>query len=91
MFVVDVKVDINKAKEDQLKAHLDYCHQEFEKGNIVMCGPSVTYQARGIIIFKAKSQEELQEMLLRDPLYNAASYDVHKFRASAIAQNIKDY
>jgi len=91
MFIVDVKVDLAKAKAEQMQGHMDYCHREFENGNIVMCGPSITYEARGIIIFKAKSAEDLEKLLKADPLYDAAEYDIHEFKVNAVAKDIQDY
>ena len=91
MFIVNVTVDMAKATSEQLQGHMDYCHREFENGNIVMCGPSITHKGSGIIIFKAPSTDKLQELIDKDPLRNAATYDVNEFKVNAVATNIQDY
>lgn len=88
MFVIDVHVNQEKATEQQLQAHRAYCHEEFEKGHFVMCGPSATHDGRGIIIASVEGLSALRAILARDPLRDAATYDVHEFRASMIARDI---
>lgn len=58
---------INPAKDEAIrKEHIDYLNDLIEKGKIIAKGP-FTDHSGGLVIFRAESIEEAQQLANRDP------------------------
>ncbi len=58
---------IDPAKDEAIrKEHIDYLNDLIEKGNIIAKGP-FTDHSGGLIIFRAESLEEAQQLADNDP------------------------
>lgn len=74
------------AEEKAIMAkHLEYVGQMFAEGKVVLAGPCLD-GAYGIIIYKADSPEEAQEMFENDPAVQAGilNMELHPFKVGVM-------
>ena len=62
--------------QDVLKGHVEHCRDLHSRGILFMCGPLKDSGDKGLLIFEANSQGEVESCVLKDPLI------VHKCYAS---------
>jgi uncharacterized protein YciI len=75
-----------------LADHRAYLDEQYAAKNFIVSGPR-NPRVGGFILARTKNQEELQEILKKDPfsIYGAARYDVHEFQPVKWAQGFADY
>ena len=62
--------------ESLMKGHVEQLRDLHSQGTLFMSGPLKGSDTKGLLIFEANSQEEVERYVLKDPLI------VHKFYAS---------
>lgn len=83
MFIVDVEYKVSLDKIDEVLAeHRSWLDIYFQKGMFLLSGPK-NPRTGGIIIAKANSKQELEDLFKNDPyaLKNVAIHTVHEFKA----------
>ncbi len=71
--------------ENHLKAHRDFLKIQYANGHFITSGRKVPVTG-GIILAKANSIEELNNIIIRDPFYieKIASYEVIEFTPTMV-------
>ncbi|MDU1906002.1 MAG: hypothetical protein E6772_14610 [Dysgonomonas sp.] len=60
---------------DATKAHVEHVRDLDSKGILHLCGPLMTKEEKGMFILNAKSYEEAESHVLRDPLIARKGYN----------------
>ncbi|MCT8140305.1 hypothetical protein H1D32_22965 [Anaerobacillus sp. CMMVII] len=78
----------NKLTEKLIKEHVDFLKKLESKNKLVLCGPFSDYNG-GMIIIKAKSYKEAQEIAESDPfiISQAESYEIRTWELSCKENN----
>lgn len=62
---------------DATKAHVEHVRDLDEKGILFICGPLLGKEEKGMFILNAKSYEEAESYVLRDPLIARKGYNTY--------------
>ena len=91
MFIIHItyQVDLEKI-EAHLEAHISYLNSYYEAGVFLTSGRKVPRNG-GIILAKAKSLQELEDIVAKDPfnLHNLATYEIVEFVPTKAAKNLE--
>lgn len=74
-----------------MQAHFDRLKSMTESGKVLLAGPCED-EAFGIVIFKANSRQEAEQVMLSDPVVanGLMSGEVHPFKLSLLNTEIKN-
>lgn len=73
-----------------LKGHVDHLRSLHSQGILLMCGPLKNSDGKGLLIFEANSQEEVESCVLKDPfIINKwyASYHIYEWMEANDSNN----
>jgi uncharacterized protein YciI len=91
MFIVSLsyKSDLEEVDE-HLDAHIDYLKQEYANGNFIASGRKIP-RTGGIILSCAKTKDELEVILAKDPFNKAeiAEYEIIEFVPTMVAEGFE--
>lgn len=62
---------------DATKAHVEYVRDLDSRGILFICGPLLGNEEKGMFILNAKSYEEAESHVLRDPLIARKGYNTY--------------
>lgn len=62
---------------DATKDHVEHLRDLDSRGILVLCGPLMCKQEKGMFILNAKSYEEAESYVLRDPLIERKGYNTY--------------
>lgn len=83
MFIIDIKLTETNIAEEAISAHRAWFKKYFDAGKFMLVGPRVDLDHAGIIVAKADSRQEVDELIKQDVFYpNGATYDVMEFKAN---------
>ena len=91
MFIVSLTYKGDLEEVDQhLDAHVAFLKQEYANGNFVASGRKIP-RTGGIILSCAKSRDELELILAKDPFNKAgiAEYDITEFTPTMVAEGLE--
>ncbi|MBB1078495.1 hypothetical protein H5S09_01385 [Limosilactobacillus sp. STM2_1] len=91
MYLINIKINPKtKINDEKMAAHRQWFKQQFDAGKFLIVGPSKSVPASGIIIAKADSRAELDQLLAKDTFYpGEATYDVNEFAAKLVSNKIE--
>ena len=77
------------ANDKELNNHIDYLKKQYAAGNFMASGRKIPRNG-GVILAKAQSREELDEILKQDPFNqnNLADYEVIEFVPSMTSKEL---
>lgn len=81
MFIINLTyVKELKEVDDYLAPHIGYLNKYYEEGNFI-CSGRKNPRDGGVILCNAKSKEEVDEIIKKDPFYKngIATYDITEF------------
>lgn len=67
---------------DLLKGHVEHLRDLHSQGILFLCGPLKNSDGKGLLIFEANSQEEVESCVLKDPFIiqkRYASYRIYEW------------
>ena len=93
MFIV--RLSYKKALADidaLLPAHTEFLQENYRKGIFVLSGPCDP-RTGGIVISSIKSQDDLEEIMKKDPFYTngAATFEIIKFAPRMASDELKGF
>lgn len=90
MYIVSLTYKASlEAIDKELNNHIDYLKKQYAAGNFLASGRKIPRNG-GVILAKAQSREELNEILKQDPFNqnNLADYEVIEFVPSMTSKEL---
>ena len=90
MYIVSLTYKASlEAIDKELNNHIDYLKKQYAAGNFLASGRKIPRNG-GVILAKAQSREELDEILKQDPFIenNLADYEVIEFVPSMTSKEL---
>lgn len=90
MYIVSLTYKASlEAIDKELNNHIDYLKKQYAAGNFLASGRKIPRNG-GVILAKAQSREELDEILKQDPFnqINLADYEVIEFVPSMTSEEL---
>ncbi|MBP8759685.1 MAG: YciI family protein [Parabacteroides sp.] len=90
MYIVSLTYKASlEAIDKELNNHIDYLKKQYAAGNFLASGRKIPRNG-GVILAKAQSREELDEILKQDPFNqnNLADYEVIEFVPSMTSKEL---
>ncbi len=90
MYIVSLTYKASlEAIDKELNNHIDYLKKQYAAGNFLASGRKIPRNG-GVILAKAQSREELDEILRQDPFNqnNLADYEVIEFVPSMTSKEL---
>jgi len=90
MYIVSLTYKASlEAIDKELNNHIDYLKKQYAAGNFLASGRKIPRNG-GVILAKAQSREELDEILKQDPFNqnNVADYEVIEFVPSMTSKEL---
>ncbi len=66
-FVVIHHFEKENITEEMMKPHVEYLHQLFENGKLLLTGPFTDNKGGGMFVLDVENEEELKEIVENDP------------------------
>lgn len=91
MYIISLTYKVPLENIDQhLTNHVAYLNAQYEQGHFLMSGKKIPRNG-GVILAKAKSKEEVMQIVAKDPFYinQLADYEVLEFAPSKSTKELE--
>src|ERR1035437_10288072 len=93
MFIILLNYKVSVEEVDQFRpGHFKYLDRNYENGSFICSGPRIP-RTGGVILCRAKSQEEVLAIIQDDPylINDVVDYEIINFRAAHLAEGFEKF
>ena len=93
MFIILLNYKVSVEEVDQFRpGHFKYLDKNYENGSFICSGPRIP-RTGGVILCRAKSQEEVLAIIQDDPylINDVVDYEIINFRTAHLAEGFEKF